>query len=459
MGALLVLPALQLFDARPLEAQTRGVAPIVPAATIGTVTDASTVSVLGMASLPQASGHVLAQRNDVWVGATQPLAQYGRLRLALLARGAVGGRDVAGRAPKGHGVATLRARARVGEQQLWSAVSYGWASTAGAATRGVSLVPAAMGFGGMDARPADTTVSRRIDVGQIGRVEAGVVRAVAGLEIAMGVSMERATRVTTQTITIDAPGASTELPMLASPRVLSHRTVRSLQRRDVATGMASVGFQAGAAQWLVSVTAPVASWISSDALAPTPARVPTVASVAVVKPVNGWLSLVGAAASNAATIDGGTLRDAVQDRQGRRRTPVVAFGVRLSRLPWSDGDGTPSGILAFETRTLGAVDAASLSAIDASGGDSASDTLRVVLLIDAPRAESVELMGDATAWSVTRMRRTAHGRWRAELQLAPGMHRITVRADGGKWMAPPGLPIGNDDYGEPVGLIHIKGWR
>jgi hypothetical protein len=226
--------------------------------------------------------------------------------------------------------------------------------------------------------------------------------------------------------------------------------------------MASVGFQAGAAQWLVSVTAPVASWISSDALAPTPASVPTVASVAVVKPVNAWLSLVGAAASNAATIDGGALRDAVQDRQGRRYAPVVAVGVRLSRLPWSDGDGTPSGILAFETRTLGAVDAASLSAIDASDASDAgsvNDTLRVVLLIDAPRAESVELMGDATAWSVTRMRRTSHGRWRAELQLAPGMHRITVRADGGKWIAPPGLPIGNDDYGEPVGLIHIKGWR
>ena len=87
------------------------------------------------------------------------------------------------------------------------------------------------------------------------------------------------------------------------------------------------------------------------------------------------------------------------------------------------------------------------------------DTLRVVLLIDAPRAESVELMGDATEWMVTQMQRAANGRWRAELKLAPGMHRITVRADGGAWIAPPGLPMGSDDYGSPVGMIAVRGKR
>ena len=81
----------------------------------------------------------------------------------------------------------------------------------------------------------------------------------------------------------------------------------------------------------------------------------------------------------------------------------------------------------------------------------------MVLLIDAPRAESVELMGDATQWTVTQMTRNKHGKWRAELKLAPGMHRVTVRADGGRWIAPPGLPMSNDDYGSPVGMIVVKG--
>jgi hypothetical protein len=65
-------------------------------------------------------------------------------------------------------------------------------------------------------------------------------------------------------------------------------------------------------------------------------------------------------------------------------------------------------------------------------------------------------MGDATHWSITPMRRLPNGRWRAELKLSPGMHRIVVRADGGQWIAPPGLPIGNDEYGSPVGMVLVR---
>jgi hypothetical protein len=133
---------------------------------------------------------------------------------------------------------------------------------------------------------------------------------------------------------------------------------------------------------------------------------------------------------------------------------VLALGVRISRLK-GEMTGTPGGILAFETRTLGSVDSISLeqgSPSDRLDGD----TLRVVILVDAPRAELVEIMGDATEWSVTAMRRNAAGRWRAELRLAPGMHRLIVRADRGKWVAPPGVPVSNDDYGSPVGMVMVK---
>jgi 1,4-alpha-glucan branching enzyme len=83
--------------------------------------------------------------------------------------------------------------------------------------------------------------------------------------------------------------------------------------------------------------------------------------------------------------------------------------------------------------------------------------VRVELVIDAPRAGSVELMGDATEWTVTHLARLRDGRWRTELRLPPGVHRIAVRSDGGPWMAPPGLPTGNDDFGTPVGLIILRG--
>ena len=441
-----------------LAAQVRGDAPIAPAATIGPVTDASTLSVLGIAAIPDGTGNPLAQRNDVWLGATQPIGRIGRVRFAALGTGTWRLYDGVGADGSLEGTVALRARARVGAQRIWSAVSYGHASVSGNPTTDIlsAGMPAGMNVGDWTLRAVDTTVSRRVDVGAISRAEAGVVTNMAGMELSLGFSVERATRTTTQTLTVDESDAIT-LPasMPGDAQLTSRRTTRSLQRRDIATGIASLGFETGPTTGLVSVTAPVATWISQDALTPVPGMLPTVASLAVVQPVTAWLSLVGAAATNTATVGGTALRDEL-DTSRRRFAPVVALGVRIARLPTRGNDGTPRGILAFETRTMGAVDAMTVAdGVSAPDGD----TLRVVLLIDAPRAESVELMGDATDWTVTPLRRMQSGRWRAELKLAPGVHRVTVRADGGAWIAPPGLPIGNDDYGSPVGMIVVRGKR
>jgi hypothetical protein len=433
---------------------------MAPAATIGPVTDAPTFSVLGIASLPDGSGNAIAQRNDVWLGATQSVGRLAGVRFAALASGNVRLQDGVAGGAQAQGLLTLRARTRVGENRLWGAVSYGRSSINGNPTAGPFNEPNTMSLGGNALNmPAlgDTTVTRRIDVGQLVRGEAGIVTTYAGVEFAFGMSYERANRVTSQAMTVDIPRVAASVP--ANAGQVQSSTLRTVQRRDLATGIASVGFNTGHTQWLMSVTAPVVNWVNSDALAPKPQSVPTVASLAVVQPVTGWLSLVGAAATNAATLGGSMLRDELRDRTRSGFSPVVALGVRISRLPWRDNDGTPTGILAFETRTLGAVDSASIDP-HADGREDAEavsrDTLRVVLLIDAPRAESVELMGDATQWNVTRMQRLTNGRWRAELKLPPGAHRVTVRADGGQWIAPPGLPIGNDEFGSPAGMLIIR---
>jgi hypothetical protein len=438
---------------------------MAPAATIGPVTDAPTFSVLGIASLPDGNGNTLAQRNDLWLGATQSMGHLGRIRFAALASGNLRHEDGMTGGAQSQGLLTLRARTRVGENRLWSAVSYGRSAVTGTPASGVYSEKALMSVMGATAlaaspSPADTTVTRRIDAGQLARAEAGLVTTYAGVEFAVGMSYERASRVTTQAMHVDVPRVSTSVPSNAG-QVLSS-SLRTVQRRDLATGIASVGFNTGQTQWLVSVTAPVASWLRSDALAPKPQAVPTVTSLAVVQPITGWLSLVGAAATNAATLQGSMLRDELRDRSLSRFSPVVALGVRLSRLSWRDGDGIPTGILAFETRTLGTVDRMSVEHAqagpdgDAAGEAMVHDTLRVVLLVDAPHAESVELMGDATQWSITRLRRLTNGRWRAELKLPPGAHRLAVRADGGQWIAPPGLPIGNDEFGSAVGVLVVR---
>lgn len=433
----------------------QGQSPVAPSSTIGPVTDAPTLSVLGLATLPDGSN--LTQRNELWLGATQPLGQLGRVRLAAIGSGNWRMRDAVGTSTAYEGVAALRARARFGSLRAWSAVSYGHVDVHGVS--GSSLLPGRIPSisAGFDGAHADTTVSSRVDVGNIGRAEAGLLTNVSGVEFSFGLSVERATRVTTQTLTINLDdGAPPDF--VSQERTSVTRTARGLQRRDIATGIAAMGFNTGAASWLVSVTSPLATWITTDALSPKPRVSPAIASLAVVQPISTWLSVVGAASTNSASVGGTILRD---DVAGRRSNfaPVVALGLRIARLPFgSRNDDTPHGILSFETRMIGGVDAATVTRTEpASVATVDADTLRVLLLIDAPRAESVELMGDATQWVVTQMQRNNNGRWRAELKLTPGMHRITVRADGGRWVAPPGLPIGNDDYGSPVGMIVVQG--
>ncbi len=444
---------------RLLHAQRRGDAPVAPSSALGPATEAPTFAVMGLAALPDGSGTALSQRNALWMGATQPVARIGRLHLSAVASGNYLAKQAVGSGSSVDGIASLRARALVGGSHIWSAVSIGRASVNGDLAgrllgKNPGMLPGGPVSGGFDGARTDTTVSRRVDVGTIGRAEGGVLRTIAGVELSLGFSVERATRVTTHTLRIDESNSS--LPPLAmADRISTTRTLRALQRRDIATSVASAGFQTGPTTWLVSVTAPVATWITSDALSPRPRTQPTVASLAVVQPITAWLSVVGAASTNSLTVGSTALRDDVGDGRGRNFAPVMALGVRLARLPFRGrGDDTPTGILSFDTRTIGAVDSA---AIDVRSAGFDADTLRVVLIIDAPKAESVELMGDATEWVVTPLSRSKSGRWRAELKLAPGMHRISIRADGGRWIAPPGLPLGNDDYGSEVGVIVVKG--
>ncbi len=452
--ALLALGSMGTVDT--LRAQTRGDAPIAPSSVVGPVTGTPTLAVMGLATLPDGSGNAISQRNTLWMGATQPLGHLGNVNLTAIGSGNWLAKDAVGATSAVDGFVSLRARARVGDGQVWSAVSYGRADVSGGLNGRLLAGAPGIVAGGFDGARADTTISRRIDVGNIGRFESGMIRNVAGVEFSVGFSVERASRVTTQTVRIDA---STGLPPATgmSEQSVSTRVLRAYQRRDIATSSASAGFNTGATTWLVSVTAPLATWITSDALSSKPRTAPTVASLAVVQPLNAWLSLVGAASTNTASANTNALRDDVGEGRGRNFAPVLAFGLRIARSPFGRrGDDAPSGILSFESRTIGAVDSAHVD-LGHSGHD--EDTLRVVLLIDAPHAESVELMGDGTAWTVTQMTRVKSGRWRAELKLSSGVHRVTVRADRGIWIAPPGLPIGNDDFGAPVGMIIIKGNR
>lgn len=69
-------------------------------------------------------------------------------------------------------------------------------------------------------------------------------------------------------------------------------------------------------------------------------------------------------------------------------------------------------------------------------------------------ASRVELMADFTDWTPVTLERR-DDRWIFERPIAPGLHRIAIRIDGGEWITPPSLPRVDDDLAGAVGLITI----
>jgi len=73
-----------------------------------------------------------------------------------------------------------------------------------------------------------------------------------------------------------------------------------------------------------------------------------------------------------------------------------------------------------------------------------------------PDARQVELMGSFTDWAPVRLTSTAPGVWSFNVFLAPGVHRVNIRVDGGAWSVPPGLTAVRDEFGGEVGLLIVQ---
>lgn len=80
---------------------------------------------------------------------------------------------------------------------------------------------------------------------------------------------------------------------------------------------------------------------------------------------------------------------------------------------------------------------------------------RYRLRILAPSARTMEFSGDVTEWKPIGLKRDATGEWSIVLSLKPGTYHVAVRADGGIWRAPPGMPQVADEFRGSSGLLVI----
>ena len=93
-------------------------------------------------------------------------------------------------------------------------------------------------------------------------------------------------------------------------------------------------------------------------------------------------------------------------------------------------------------------------------GIDATTKRRPALVVDHGRlsitgspARRAEVMGDFTDWIAEPLVSLGVGQWTLPATLAPGVHYMNVRFDGGEWVVPPGIPAVDDGFGGRVGLV------
>ena len=83
------------------------------------------------------------------------------------------------------------------------------------------------------------------------------------------------------------------------------------------------------------------------------------------------------------------------------------------------------------------------------------DDRSYALTVWAPEARRVEVMGDFTDWEPVVLHQGGRDRWSVVVALDPGVHKVTLRIDGGAWSPPPGVPQSVDGYSGTVGLVVV----
>lgn len=146
-----------------------------------------------------------------------------------------------------------------------------------------------------------------------------------------------------------------------------------------------------------------------------------------------WLS-----SQLAAVAGGGT--EPAQPTRGLPARKYGSLGVMLAYWPIPRGAVpvvTPASLVnAFELRSAG------------------SDMQRITARIGS--VETVEVMGDFNEWVPAPMIRRGRDQWELLVPMSSGVHQINMRIDGGKWIAPPGMPKMKDDFNGEVGIVVIK---
>ena len=143
--------------------------------------------------------------------------------------------------------------------------------------------------------------------------------------------------------------------------------------------------------------------------------------------------------------------------------PRAAFVMGGGRQPSNPARGIPARTFGTVGMTLAyaptkysvPVTEMNLARIAAFEAKPAAEGMQKII-VRVARVESVDVMGDFSDWSPLTMVRRGRDLWELSVPITPGRHQINIRTDGGKWVAPPGLPRVNDMFSGEVGVLIVK---
>lgn len=137
--------------------------------------------------------------------------------------------------------------------------------------------------------------------------------------------------------------------------------------------------------------------------------------------------------------------------QGFPNGRYVSLALRLDNQPrWrrgSEGSVAHAAIADSAREIMSAPNSHTVEEFAAEGSSDAR-TIRV----RARGANLVELSGDMTNWTPLALTFAGDGWWTITLRVPAGAHQVSVRLDGGQWVAPPGLVAVTDEFGGAAGV-------
>ncbi len=145
-------------------------------------------------------------------------------------------------------------------------------------------------------------------------------------------------------------------------------------------------------------------------------------------------------------------RYATDPTRGSIAGRYASAGFRIvGRPPLRPGRFDPGVLLAASRRDAAAADppAAAASIEWARAGGNCTFVVHA-------SAASVEIAGDVTGWQPVLLAPAGANTWVVTLPIAPGLHRLNVRLDGGEWLVPAGLTPAMDDFGTTVGFFVVR---